>query len=95
MPISSGPGSIAVVIGMAAEISQTEGTWADHMGDYLVIGCGILLTVFITWLVLSGSSKVVRVLGPSGIDALTRIMGFFLVAIGVEFIANGVRAMVS
>ena len=43
---------------------------------------------------LSGSSKVVRVLGTSGIDALTRIMGFFLVAIGVEFIARGVREMV-
>ena len=92
MPISSGPGSIAVVIGMAADIARTGGPVSDHIGQYVFIICGILLVVFVTWLVLSGASKVVRFLGASGIDAMTRIMGFFLVAIGVEFILRSIMS---
>ncbi len=90
MPMLSGPGSIAVIISMAAEISEKQGFLVRTAG-YFVVGLGILLTVIICWLVLRSSTKVIKILGPTGIDALTRIMGFILICIGVEFTVSGIK----
>lgn len=89
MPMLSGPGSIAVIISMAAEISQNEDPFRKIAG-YAVVGVGILMTVTICWLVLRSSTKITKLLGPTGIDALTKIMGFILICIGVEFVASGI-----
>jgi multiple antibiotic resistance protein len=90
MPMLSGPGSIAVIIGMAAQISEKE-SFLLRLGGYAVVGLGILITVIICWLVLRSSTKITKLLGPTGIDALTRIMGFILICIGVEFVASGIK----
>jgi len=90
MPMLSGPGSIAVIISMAAEISEKQG-FLVKTASYFVVALGILLTVIICWLVLRSSTKVIKILGPTGIDALTRIMGFILICIGVEFTASGIK----
>lgn len=92
MPMLSGPGSIAVVITMAARVAQQK-TFLMKVAGYVDVALGILLTAVVCWLVLRASTKVVKFLGKSGIDALTRIMGFFLVAIGVEFFHNGLKGM--
>ncbi len=87
MPMLSGPGSIAVTIGMAAE--------ADGMGENMAIVVGIGLVAFVSWLVLRASGRVVRVLGATGMNALGRIMGFLLVCVGIQFIVNGVQQILS
>jgi multiple antibiotic resistance protein len=83
----SGPGSIAVTIGMAAG--------AESPLDHLAIALGIVAVMLVSWLVLRGARGVKRWLGPQGIDALTRIMGFLLVCIGVQFIGVAVIEVVS
>jgi len=90
MPMLSGPGSIAIIISMAADISK-EPNILERIFGYFVVGLGIFLTVLICWVVLRSSTKVTKILGPSGIDALTRIMGFILICLGVEFMASGIR----
>lgn len=82
VPMLSGPGSIAVTIGMAAG--------AESLSDDIAIAVGIALVVLASWLVLSSARAVKRFLGDQGIDALTRIMGFLLVCIGVQFIGIAV-----
>jgi len=82
MPMLSGPGSIAVTIGMAAGAH----TWIDH----LAIAVGIVLVIAASYLVLASARAVKRHLGEQGIDALTRIMGFLLVCIGVQFVGIAV-----
>jgi len=89
VPMLSGPGSIAVVIGMSAEVAARE-IGGDRILGYFSVGFGIILTALFCWLVLRASGTVLRFFGASGIDALTRIMGFFLICIGVEFVAGGV-----
>ncbi|GJM14814.1 MAG: UPF0056 inner membrane protein [Thermodesulfobacteriota bacterium] len=90
MPMLSGPGSIAVIISMAAQISEGDNILL-RLGGYAVVGLGILITVLICWFVLRSSTKIIKILGPTGIDALTRIMGFILICIGVEFTASGIQ----
>jgi len=90
MPMLSGPGSIAIIISMAADISK-EPNILERIFGYFVVGLGIFITVLICWIVLRSSTKIIKILGPSGIDALTRIMGFILICLGVEFMASGIR----
>lgn len=87
IPMLSGPGSIAVTIGMATE--------ADGVGEHLAIVMGIGLVSFVSWLVLRASSRVVRVLGASGMNAMGRIMGFLLVCVGIQFIVDGTHETLS
>ena len=90
MPMLSGPGSIAVIISMAAEISERENILM-RLAGYFVVAVGILITVIICWFVLRSSTRITKLLGDSGIDALTRIMGFILICIGVEFTVSGIK----
>jgi multiple antibiotic resistance protein len=87
VPMLSGPGSIAVTIGMAAG--------AETVSDYVAIAIGIALVVVVSWGILRSARSVKRLLGEQGIDALTRIMGFLLVCIGVQFIGIGVSEVVA
>jgi len=82
MPLLSGPGSIAVTISMATA-AEPGG------GDYLAVATGIVLTSAVSWLVLRESTRVVRFLGATGMEALTRVMGLILACIGIQFIATG------
>jgi multiple antibiotic resistance protein len=82
VPMLSGPGSIAVTIGMAAG--------AESVVDYFAVAAGIGLVIAVSWAVLRSARSVNRLLGEHGIDALTRIMGFLLVCIGVQFIGIGI-----
>jgi len=69
---------------MVAEISEKDSLLL-RLSGYAVVSLGILVTVIICWLVLRSSIKITKFLGPSWIDALTRIMGFIIICIGVEF----------
>ena len=82
MPLLSGPGSIAVTITMATEVEQPR--------EYLAVGIGIVLVIFVAWVVLRSSMQVTRFLGETGLNVLTRLMGFALVCIGVQVIAFAV-----
>lgn len=90
MPSLSGPGSIALVLSYGSEVP------ADRVfTGYAVILAGILATVAICYVVLRMASQLMRLLGANGVLALTKIMGFILVAIAVQFIVSGVSEFVA
>jgi multiple antibiotic resistance protein len=88
MPSLAGPGSIAVVLSAAAQIRS--GRPADWHVIYLAVIVGMALTLVFSFGVLQAASKMVRYLGASGIDAMTRIFGFLLICIGMQFLLTGV-----
>lgn len=87
LPMLCGPGSISVVLAMATEVSQQQVLLNKAVG-YFVVAIGILISTLVCWLVLWSSGSVVRFLGKSGIDATTKLMGFLLVCIGMEFVLS-------
>ena len=87
MPMLSGPGSIAVTIGMATEV--------DTPMENLPIIIGIALVSLVSWLVLRSSVRVVDWLGETGVNVLTRIMGLLLVCIGIQFVFRGLAEALS
>jgi multiple antibiotic resistance protein len=93
MPGLSGPGTFAVVMSLSSQASAREG-W-ERVADFLGVLTGILIVAVISWLVLRAAEKFNRVLGETGTVALTRIMGFLMVCIGVQFIINGLRVIIA
>jgi multiple antibiotic resistance protein len=56
----------------------------------------VIATVALSaFLILRASRRVLRLLGDDGIASLKGIMGFLLVCIGVQFVANGIAEFVA
>jgi multiple antibiotic resistance protein len=81
LPLLSGPGSIAATISMATEV--------DRPLEYLAVATGVVLVAAFSWLILHFAARVAEVLGVTGMDMLTRLMGLVLVCIGVQFVFRG------
>lgn len=86
MPMLSGPGSIALILGLASQ--STSAT------DYIAVSAAILLVSLTSFGLLIVSQKLIQILGRTGMTALTRMMGFIALTIGVQFIINGVRPII-
>ena len=88
MPSMAGPGSIAVVLGAAAQI---QSRFPDRvLLIFAAVVVGMIATLLIAFAVLRAASEMVRFLGPRGIDAMTRIFGFLLICIGMQFLLTGI-----
>src|SRR5882724_8599981 len=87
MPILSGPGSIAVTIGFTS--------LATHWVDYFAIIIGIVIVSLTIYVTLSLSDRVVRVIGTNGMNALSKVMGFLILCIGIQFVVNGVLGVLT
>ncbi len=82
MPMLSGPGSIAVTLGFTS--------LATGWLDYVAIILGIVSVALVTYAVLRLSGRLVRIIGPVGVNAMTKIMGFLIMTMGVQFVVNGI-----
>jgi multiple antibiotic resistance protein len=82
LPMLSGPGSIAVTVGFTS--------LASHWLDYVAITLGIIVVAVITYVVLRLAERTVVLIGVNGMNAMTKVMGFLILCIGVQFIVNGV-----
>ena len=90
MPIMFGPGGIATLISMAATLHLSL-SWrsGQQLEAIAATGLAIIATMFTVYLSLAYSRKILKKIGSSGIDAATRITGFFVSAMGVGLILNG------
>lgn len=82
MPILSGPGSIGVVMGLAAH--------ADSAVSYLGMVIGIAGVGVAVYLFLRLGGPLVARLGPGATGAINRIFGFLILAIAVQLVWDGV-----
>lgn len=85
LPLLSGPGAIGVAIGMSIEGYKIEYT--------LGTSAGILLMAVVVYVALLLSSPLFKVLGKTGVGVLNKIMGFFILAIAVQLIVNGIMML--
>jgi multiple antibiotic resistance protein len=85
MPIMFGPGAIATILGMTSLVKQSE----FEVAAFAEISAAIVATMAVTYLVLRAARIVLARIGPRGIDAATRIVGFFVSAIGMGLVFHG------
>lgn len=82
LPLLSGPGSIAVVIGFGSD--------AQSFTDYLVNGAAVFMTALLAYGILRVAPALVKYIGKTGMTVITRMMGFIALSIGVQFVINGI-----
>ena len=82
IPMLAGPGSISLLITFSQEYSITQ--------DILIIVSSIFVVGISTYFILRSSFLITKFLGASGINAISRIVGFIVIAIGVEYIIGAV-----
>lgn len=80
IPMLAGPGSISLLITFYEQYQITS-------ERALVVGA-VFLTSILTFLLLLGSRVIVKMLGASGVNALSRIIGFIVISIGVEYVLS-------
>ncbi|MEZ9131285.1 hypothetical protein BCT61_00915 [Vibrio breoganii] len=85
MPLMAGPGAI----------SSTIVFGSNHTGpiDYIAVTITVIVFSFCCWVLFRSAPFIVRFLGQTGINVITRIMGLILGALGIEFIASGIGAL--
>ncbi|MCC5822104.1 MAG: NAAT family transporter [Planctomycetes bacterium] len=83
IPFISGPGSIATVMILT---SEAPSIW--HVG---LVFLAILITTGTTYYAMIHSKVLVRFLGETGKDIVTKLFGLILSVIAVQFVINGVN----
>jgi multiple antibiotic resistance protein len=92
MPITVGPGSIAVAITLGSQRPRAALPETAMLGAMAVAGLvAIAATIYLCYRFAEGT---VGALGERGTDVLVRLSAFILLCIGIEIIWNGYSALV-
>lgn len=92
LPGITGPGSIAVVIGLATQIREI-GHFSQEVSAYLAVLLAMAGVCTIEFLLLRSARSVITRLGNTGIEVITRLSGFLLICVGVQFVASGAQTL--
>lgn len=82
MPMLAGPGSISLLIAFYQEHNQPT--------EMLIAVAAILAVALVIFVILRSAHYLAKILGASGIVAISRIVGFIVIAIGVQYIVSSI-----
>ena len=85
VPLTAGPGAISTVI--------LYGHKPALFGRSVILIGGIAVVALIVWAAFRLAPLISRALSRTGINIVTRLMGLIMAAIGIEFIAAGLRIL--
>lgn len=80
IPMMAGPGSMSLLIAMYQDY--------PNFNDKLIIIAAVFVLCVISFIILRSANVISKLLGASGIVAISRIIGFLVLAIGIQYIVN-------
>lgn len=84
IPLIAGPGSIATIILLAGQNPGIQG---------IAAACAVMLAVMaVVFVFFLAGGVIARILGKTGLNVLTRLLGMLLAALSVQFILDGLKA---
>jgi len=90
IPMFAGPGAITTVMILVSDASASS----DQVLELLAVSVAILLTVAISYITLTYSDQVFKLMGRSGAMAFSRIIGLLLAAVAVNFVLSGISGAI-
>jgi multiple antibiotic resistance protein len=87
IPLIAGPGAISATVLLSGSF---QGPLAKAALVGIIAGC-----LALTYVVFLLAERVDRFLGETGRSILTRLLGVLLAALAVQFVADGVKAMIA
>lgn len=92
MPMLAGPGSISLLIAYYQELSETGN---EITTSEILFSCvAILAVAALIYIVLRSAHYLAKILGSSGIVAISRIIGFLTIAIGIQYIISATLSII-
>jgi len=91
MPLTVGPGSIAVALTLGA---NAERGLLPLLVAALANILGILIVAALVYLCYRYAERIVRKLGPTGTSVMMRLSAFILLCIGVQICWDGIHALI-
>lgn len=85
IPMMAGPGSMSLLIAMYQD-------YPEYKDKAIIVGAILILSLSV-FLILRSANYLSKLLGASGIVAISRIIGFLVLAIGVQYIVNSLVAI--
>jgi multiple antibiotic resistance protein len=82
IPMLAGPGSISLLIAFYQDYTK--------ISEKIIAVVSILAVAVVIYFILKSAHYLSRILGASGIVAISRIIGFIVIAIGVQYISSSV-----
>ncbi|MBE9469179.1 MAG: NAAT family transporter [Bacteroidetes bacterium] len=86
IPMICGPGALTNAIVMMED--------ANSIGKKMILVISVSLVMLLTFLILYSSSKIIKLLGETGINVMMRLMGLIVMVIAVEFFFSGLSPFV-
>ncbi|MGB0498184.1 MAG: MarC family protein [Rubricella sp.] len=84
LPLLAGPGALATIILLMEESSGNPAEQAMMMAVAAIV-------LLIAYILFMSAGLIERVLGRTGINVITRVLGVLLAALSVQFIIDGLR----
>lgn len=86
MPLLSGPGSISFLINLSIQTNYDFTT-----STYAIIS--ILLASISIFIILKLAPKILSYMGQAGLKSMSKIMGFIVLAIGIQLIISSIASL--
>ena len=83
-PFIAGPGALATILLTAAEVGAKPLLFAGFLGV-------VTLVVLICWALMLATPRLMKALGVTGANVMSRLSGVILAALAVQFIIDGIR----
>ncbi len=92
MPMLAGPGSISLLIAYYQELGESGN---EITTPEIMFSCfAILAVAALIYIVLRSAHYLAKILGSSGIVAISRIIGFLTIAIGIQYIISATLSII-
>ncbi|HEY7837353.1 MAG TPA: MarC family protein [Terriglobales bacterium] len=91
LPLTVGPGSIAVAIALGANTQRQMYGWAAQWFSALLGPLLIGVSIFVCY---RSAERVEKWLGPTGMSVFMRLSAFLILCIGIQICWNGLSALV-
>jgi len=86
IPMLAGPGSISLLIAFYQDHQETH--------EIIIASLAILAVAFSIFIILRSAHYLSKILGASGIVAISRIVGFIVIAIGIQYIVSAIISII-
>ena len=83
IPLLAGPGAMTSAMILTAEARSVG-------GGLLIVLAAVALVLLLAYAALAASGRLAKMLGQTGVNVVTRVLGVLLSALAVQYVADGV-----
>lgn len=83
-PFMAGPGALATILLTAGEVGAKPLLFTGFL-------CVVALVLIVCWILMLATPQLMKLLGVTGANVVSRLSGVILAALAVQFIVDGIR----